>query len=200
MHSFYGICFNLLHCFSEKYCLLGGNLLQLNRISSFGGSDDIRNLPLYCLASVYLVLQILASLFFMGLQGSCEPWCYAINVSLLAVYLCALLATRATLSHIVQVDKSAEQQTSFVNALMLELETMRDRTEGERKKKIEEVIDVARYSNLRSCDASQEIEEVILETAKNLSAVIQDEPNSSITDMTNRISEQLKRRDRICKK
>ena len=126
--------------------------------------------------------------------------CYAINVSLLAVYLCALLATRATLSHIVQVDKSAEQQTSFVNALMLELETMRDRTEGERKKKIEEVIDVARYSNLRSCDASQEIEEVILETAKNLSAVIQDEPNSSITDMTNRISEQLKRRDRICKK
>ncbi len=28
--------------FVWKYCLLGGNLLQLNRISSFGGSDDIR--------------------------------------------------------------------------------------------------------------------------------------------------------------
>ncbi|MZG29123.1 hypothetical protein [Adlercreutzia equolifaciens] len=182
-------------CFSLIAFLLSGVAM-----TSAEDQKLVFNLPLYCLASVYLVLQILASLFFMGLQGSCEPWCYAINVSLLAVYLCALLATRATLSHIVQVDKSAEQQTSFVNALMLELETMRDRTEGERKKKIEEVIDVARYSNLRSCDASQEIEEVILETAKNLSAVIQDEPNSSITDMTNRISEQLKRRDRICKK
>ena len=182
-------------CFSLIAFLLSGVAM-----TSAEDQKLVFNLPLYCHASVYLVLQILASLFFMGLQGSCEPWCYAINVSLLAVYLCALLATRATLSHIVQVDKSAEQQTSFVNALMLELETMRDRTEGERKKKIEEVIDVARYSNLRSCDASQEIEEVILETAKNLSAVIQDEPNSSITDMTNRISEQLKRRDRICKK
>ena len=165
---------NIVFCVEICFSLIA---FLLSGVAMTSAEDQklVFNLPLYCLASVYLVLQILASLFFMGLQGSCEPWCYAINVSLLAVYLCALLATRATLSHIVQVDKSAEQQ-------------------------IEEVIDVARYSNLRSCDASQEIEEVILETAKNLSAVIQDEPNSSITDMTNRISEQLKRRDRICKK
>ena len=99
-------------CFSLIAFLLSGVAM-----TSAEDQKLVFNLPLYCLASVYLVLQILASLFFMGLQGSCEPWCYAINVSLLAVYLCALLATRATLSHIVQVDKSAEQQTSFVNAL-----------------------------------------------------------------------------------
>lgn len=182
-------------CFSFVAFLLSGIAVK-----SAEGQKLVFSLPLYCLASVYLILQIIVSLLFMGLQSSCEPWCYTISISLLVVYLCALIATRAALSHIVQMDKSTAQQVSFVNALILELETILDRTRGERKKKIEEIIDVARCSNLQSCDASREIEEAIFETVKDLSSVIRDEPNSSITDITDRISEQLKRRDRVCKK
>lgn len=155
--------------------------------------------PLYYLAFAYLLVQIITSFVSMSMQQMCEPWCYVVSVILLALYLCAFLATRATTSYIDCLDKDVQQQTSFISRLILELEALQNEAEGEQKAAIAEVINIARYSNLQSCEASKTIEEDVLMCAKKLELAVQENSENAVLGITKQMSERLKQRDRICK-
>ncbi len=157
------------------------------------------NLPLYVIASVYLTIQLIISIVFMAVQTACEPWCYVVSVALLAFYLCILLATRATVQHIGEVDKSIQQNTAFIKNLILKLEALRDEVDGSRQEEIEDLISLARYSNLQSCEASREIEISITESVEELDSAIQNNDRDAISEAVDQISKQLRQRDRVCK-
>lgn len=157
------------------------------------------NLPLYVITSVYLTIQLIISIVFMAVQTACEPWCYVVSIALLALYLCVLLATRATVQHIYEVDKSIQQNTAFIANLILKLEALKDEVDGSRQEEVEGLISLARYSNLRSCEASQDIETNITESLEALDSAVQNNDHDAISKAANQVSKQLKQRDRICK-
>lgn len=135
----------------------------------------------------------------MAVQTACEPWCYVVSVALLAFYLCILLATRATVQHIDEVDKSIQQNTAFIKNLILKLEALKDEVDGSQQEEIKSLISLARFSNLQSCEASKEIEVNIVESVDELDSAIQNNDHDAISKAVDQMSKQLKQRDRICK-
>lgn len=174
-------------------------LLSVYTIQKPGSRRFFLNLPLYTIASMYLAIQLIASIVFMTMQTACEPWCYVVSIALLALYLCILLATQATVEHVETVDEAIQQNTAFIKGLILELETLRDKADASQQEDIIALIDLARYSNLRSCEASQEVEEKILSSVNQLDSAVQSNDYDAISSIADQISILLKQRDQICK-
>lgn len=164
-----------------------------------GSPKFFLNLSLYVIASIYLSIQLISSIVFMVMQTVCEPWCYVVSIALLALYLCTLLATHTTVQHIGEIDKSIQQNTSFIKILIMKLETLRDMADASYKKEFDSLIDLARYSNLQSCEASQEIEDSINESLRMLDSAVQDDDQDAVSTAVHQLSKQLKQRDQICK-
>ncbi len=164
-----------------------------------GSKKLFLNLPLYVITSVYLTIQLIASIVFMAMQTACEPWCHVVSVALLALYLCILLATQATVQHIEEVDKSIQQNTAFIKNLILKLEALKDEVDSSQQEEIKSLISLARYSNLQSCETSQEIEMNIIKSVDELDSAIQNNDHDAISKAVDQISKQLRQRDRVCK-
>lgn len=157
------------------------------------------NLPLYAIASFYLVVQLVASLIVMAIGPICEPWCYVISIILLAAYLCTFLAAKATMQHITSVDEQVKKDTSFMKELILQLECLRDELPESQRDQISQLINSAKYSNLRSCEASQGIEKDIHESMNVLKEAIRSNNESETDQVASRLNTQIKQRDRVCK-
>lgn len=153
-------------------------------------------LPVYVIALFYLVAQLFTSILFMLVPSIGNPWGYVVAILLLAGFLFVLVLSQMTISHVSSVDMRVSENTSFIGDLILQLNYLKDQVPGNQES-IDELLDIARYSNLQSCDKSQEIENTIQVKIKELSTI--DKSNSeSFSKYCSEIKSLLKYRNQIC--
>lgn len=179
------------------FTLIAFALCALAVRASFGRKLFI-NLPLYTIACVYLIVQIVICTVSLALRSDGELWFYVASILALALYLCIFITTRATAKHISGVDDVITNDTTFAKNLLLQLSMLAAELGGARKNKIDHLIDAVKYSELRSCSNSLEIESSINQNMDRIKIVLREKNPEAFDALCNELEIQISQRGQIC--
>lgn len=154
-------------------------------------------LPIYVVAIAYLMAQLIVSVLFMIWPSICNPWGYAISILLFGGFICVLLLSRASIEHIVTIDSQINEDTSFIKDLIMQLESLKEEL-PDNQQCVNELIEMVRFSNLRSCGKAQEVEQIIQVHVDGLLADAKAGKTEALDSRCNELKKLLQQRNQIC--
>ena len=154
-------------------------------------------LPIYVVAVIYLIAQLIASMLFMICTAICNPWGYVISILLLGGFLCVVLTSQASIEHIASVDSQISADTSFIKDLTMRLESLKKEL-PDNQQHVDELIEIARFSNLQSCEKAQAVEKIIQIHVDELLADAKTGKTETLDSRCDELKKLLQQRDQIC--
>lgn len=154
-------------------------------------------LPIYVVGIAYLIAQLIVSMLFMIWPAICNPWGYVIGILLLGGFLCVFLTSQASVKHITSVDSQISEDTSFIKDLIMQLESLKEEL-PDNQQRIDELIELAQFSNLRSCERAHAVEQNIQIQTDKLLADAKAGKTEALDNRCNELKKLLQQRDQIC--
>lgn len=154
-------------------------------------------LPIYTVAAAYLITQLIVSTLFMIFPAFCNPWGYAISIFLFGGFLCIALTSQASTEHIASIDSQINEDTSFIKDLVMHLETLKE-TLPDNQNCVDELIEISRFSNLRSCKKAQPVEQIIQAHVNELLADTKAGNIEALDSRCDELKKLLQQRDQLC--
>lgn len=154
-------------------------------------------LPIYVVAVAYLIAQLIASVLFMICPAICNPWGYALSILLLGGFLCVVLTSQASIEHIASIDSQINEDTSFIKDLIMQLGVLKGELPDNRQH-VDELIEIAQFSNLRSCEGAQAVEQIIRIHVDELLADVKAGNTETLDSHCVELKKLLHQRDQIC--
>lgn len=169
-------------------------LLQIPAfLISFGKGQSLKKiflgLPIDALSSIYLFIQIILSLVIAFAPSFNIKIAAVLSILLLAVYLILLIITFMTKEVIEKVEDKVASKTSFIKALVVEVEIIENNTEDSiLKKKLRELEDTIKYSDPMSHESLGILENKIESKVVELSDLILDHQHDDASMMIDTIT------------
>ena len=136
--------------------------------------DWLLGYPVLRHCALYLVLEFVASILFVGLDYVNCPWAIAlaVQVILLAVHLVFIVSCFMAKEMIENVEEKVQQKTATIKLLRVDVEMIAERaTDAEVKAAYAKLAEQIRYSDPMSCEALADLESRItslVEQAKTI--------------------------------
>ena len=171
---------------------------------AFVPKNGVRYYPLLRVGTIYLAVQIVASLIFFLTDAHFTPaisWIPAVVCLLILGISCAVLySTYSGIKVVEHVDEKTKVDTAFISELTVDADILRKQTDDtELQKKLQVLYETIRYSDPVSSPALKELEQNILEQMNQLksSVMLNDSENAGL--LIQKINTLMYERNQKCK-
>lgn len=163
--------------------------------------QTVFGLPLVILGVLCLGIQLVINIVSVAIGGKAEPAAYVVSTVILLATSAVLLMTNSSIIHEQNVEESAQQRTSRVNAWRKALTHLRADCEGQLSRAIASVEEQLRFTNPTSSQLTYVIDSQIDEELAHLEKVASDTMPKlqEGMDSCERLSRLIEARDRVAK-
>ena len=156
--------------------------------------------PIARIAFVYAAAQLILSLVAILCASFAPAWVVVIVFTLmLAAASIGFIAADAMRNEVERQDTALKKDVTVMRSLQSKLRMMESNCEGEAKKAVSELSELARYSDPVSHEATAAIEAELMTNVDELQAALVDGENEAALDLCKKCTALLNERDSLCK-
>ena len=156
--------------------------------------------PIARLTVIYLAVQFALSIVSMATAKWVPAW---VGILLFSLILCAaaigFIAADAMRNEVERQDTALKKDVTVMRSLQSKLRMMESNCEGEAKKAVSELSELARYSDPVSHEATAAIEAELMTNVDELQAALVDGENEAILAMCKKCTALLGERNSLCR-
>ena len=159
--------------------------------------------PIARVTTIYLIVQLIASLVFMVLGKfvlAAGRISAVVGVLLLGITLIGLISVEAAMDEVVRQETVKKSRTDIMKTLQVRSQTIASLcNDPEAKKSLQHLAEAIRYSDPVSNDALAVSEAQIVEMLETLQSAVADGKNSEIPELCRKAEILLEERNKLCR-